>query len=243
MRFTAFGWLLCCSATVCAAPLVVETEPNTPEQQREMFHLPPGFEIQLVASNPDIGQPMNLAFDAAGRLWVTHSVEYPYPVDGPGVQPREERFAGLGSPPARDRVTVLSGIGADGKPTSITHFATGLNIPIGVTPLSLAPSSTLSAQRSTTAIAFTIPNITRFTDTDGDGLSDQQQPLYGPFGNLDTHGMTNSFTRWIDGWIYACHGFRNTSTVQGADSQQMTLNSGNTFRFRADGSHIEQCTW
>ena len=55
-------------AVVQAAPLVVETDPLTPEQQRAMFHLPPGFEIQLVVADPEIGQPMNLNFDARGRL-------------------------------------------------------------------------------------------------------------------------------------------------------------------------------
>ncbi len=39
-----------------AAPLVVETDPLTPEQQRALFHLPPGFEVQLIVSEPLIGQ-------------------------------------------------------------------------------------------------------------------------------------------------------------------------------------------
>ncbi|MFG0335418.1 MAG: HEAT repeat domain-containing protein, partial [Maioricimonas sp. JB049] len=47
----------------------------------------------------------------------------------------------------------------------------------------------------------------------------------------------------IDGWIYACHGFRNTSTVTGDRGVAFTMNSGNTFRFREDGSQIEQFTW
>ena len=83
--------------------------------------LPPGFEIQLVASEPDIQKPMNLAFDARGRLWVTHSVEYP--------------FAAADSEKSRDGLTILDGIGADGLATKITKFADRLNIPIGVLPM------------------------------------------------------------------------------------------------------------
>ena len=47
-----------CWAAVAAhaTPLVVETDPLTPEQQRAQFHLPPGFEIQLVVADPEIGQ-------------------------------------------------------------------------------------------------------------------------------------------------------------------------------------------
>jgi len=227
-----FGFGFCFVAVVVqATPLVVETDPLTPEQQRTEFHLPPGFEIQLVVADPEIGQPMNLNFDASGRLWVTSSVEYPYPVEGDGVEPREERFAGQGTPPARDRVTVIAGIGPDGHPAHVSTFVGGLNIPIGQLPLSDG------------AIVFSIPNITRYYDRDGDGKADDQEVLYGKFGNLDTHGMTNSFTRWVDGWVYACHGFRNTSNIKGRNGQSLTLSSGNTFRFRADGSAIEQFTW
>src|ERR1043165_2119079 len=55
------------------------TEPLAPEQQQKTFPLPPGFVVQLVAAEPDINKPMNLAFDATGRLWATTSREYPPP--------------------------------------------------------------------------------------------------------------------------------------------------------------------
>ncbi|MCA9029698.1 MAG: c-type cytochrome [Planctomycetaceae bacterium] len=221
---------------VSAAPLVVETDALSPEEQKKKFHLPEGFEIQLVVSEESIGQPMNLSFDAAGRLWITHSIEYPYPVEGEGVEPRDGRFQGMGKPPARDRLTVISGIGPDGKPQKIQHFAGELNIPIGVVPTKLTDSQT-------EALVFSIPNIYHLTDSNNDGQADAREKMFGPFGNLDTHGMTNSFTRWIDGWIYACHGFRNTTSIQGTDGHVVSMNSGNTFRFLEDGSHVEQFTW
>ena len=68
------------------------------------------------------------------------------------------------------------------------------------------------------------------------------EPLYGRFGFRDTHGMGSSFTRWLDGWVYACHGFSNDSEIKGADGLAVKMNSGNTYRFRADGAHIEQFT-
>src|SRR4051794_16033914 len=63
-----------------------DAAPQTPEQERAQFHLPPGFEIQLVAAEPEIQKPLNLNFDAAGRLWVTGSTMYPWPasVDAAG---------------------------------------------------------------------------------------------------------------------------------------------------------------
>lgn len=227
-------WLsgICLVASMAqATPLVVETDPLTPEQQRAMFHLPPGFEIQLVISEPLIGQPMNLNFDAAGRLYITSSVEYPYPAQGDGVEPREEKFDGPSSPTPRDHLTIVEGIGPDGRPEKVSVFVDGLNIPIGNLP-------TIDG-----AIVFSIPNIVRYYDRNADGKSDDREVLYGKIGNLDTHGMASSFTRWIDGWVYATHGFRNTSHITGRDGQSLTLNSGNTFRFKPDGSAIEQFTW
>ena len=49
-------------------PLVAPGEALSPQEQQKLFRLPPGFEIQLIASEPEIQKPMNMAFDAAGRL-------------------------------------------------------------------------------------------------------------------------------------------------------------------------------
>jgi hypothetical protein len=40
----------------------------------------PDFEITLVAAEPQIAKPMHMAFDDRGRLWVTTTLEYPFPV-------------------------------------------------------------------------------------------------------------------------------------------------------------------
>ncbi len=203
------------------APHVVETDPLTPEKQREKFRLPAGFEIQLVAAEPQIYKPMNLAFDDQGRLWVTDTLEYPFPAE-PGVKPR-------------DTVKILSDFGPNGRARKITTFADGLNIPIGVLPLpGVAPRE---------ALVFGIPNIWRLQDRLGRGGATDRSIAYGEFGSRDTHGMTNAFLYHLDGWVYACHGFANQSTVKGSDNQAITMHSGNTYRMRPDGSHLEQFTW
>ncbi|WP_166820360.1 DUF7133 domain-containing protein [Thalassoroseus pseudoceratinae] len=229
--YCGVGLLLTGAVFAQSPELIAPTKPLSPAEQRKKFHLPPGFEIQLVASEPTIGQPMNLNFDAAGRLWVTHSVEYPYPVEMPGVEPRDARFGKPGTPPPRDRLTIFSGIGTDGQPKKHSVFATKLNIPIGNVPVDDG------------AIVFSIPNIWFCPDADGNLNADSRKKLYGQFGNVDTHGMANSFTRWIDGWIYGCHGFRNTSRITDGEGLVTEMNSGNTYRFREDGSKFEQWTW
>jgi putative membrane-bound dehydrogenase-like protein len=214
-----------CLAALCtnlsAGPLVAPTEPLTPQEQIAKFHLPPGFEIQLVASEPDIQKPMNLNFDSRGRLWVSHSIEYPFPADG--------------SAPPRDAVTILDGIGPDGKATRISKFADQLNIPIGVLPLN----------DGTEAIVWSIPHLWKMRDTDGDGTADQREVLFGPYDYVDTHGNQNSLKLGLDGWVYACHGFRNDSKIRrkGEGPVVLELQSGNTYRFRPDGSEIEHFGW
>ena len=79
--------------------------PQTPAQQLRQFHLPPGFEIQLVAAEPEIQKPINLNFDAAGRLWVTGSELYPWPAakDAAGnpIPGFEQTYADIASTFAR----------------------------------------------------------------------------------------------------------------------------------------------
>ena len=190
----------------------------TPDDERKALYVPPGFEIQLVASEPGIHKPLNLAFDDRGRLWVTSTVEYPYPARE-GTRPR-------------DTIKILSDFQADGRAKKIETFADGLNIPIGLLPLASARA----------ALVHNIPNIYVMTDADGDGHADTREVFYGIFGNRDTHGMTNAFTWGFDGWIYACHGFSNDSQVQGKDHQPIRMQSGNTYRMRPDGSHAEYYT-
>ena len=206
--------------------------PPTTDEQLKAFQLPPGFEMQLVVSDPDIGQPMNLNFDARGRLWLTHSVEYPYPAQGAGVEPARGKFAGGGENPPRDRLTVIE-IGEAGRAKTVTHFVSGLNIPLGNTPL----------KDGSEALVYGIPSIFHAVDSDGDGKSDSKTTLYTQFGNKDVHGNASSFTRWIDGWIYGCHGFSNQSKIADSNGRVTKLHSGNTYRFREDGSHFQQHTW
>lgn len=212
--------LLLWAAPLFAQALVAPTGPLTPAEQQKKFKLPPGFEIQLVASEPDVNKPMNLKFDARGRMWVTHSLEYP--------------FAAKDDAKARDSITIFSDFDPDGRARKKHKFAKGLNIPIGVLPLG-----------DNSAIAWSIPHLYRFVDDNGDGEADRKQIAFGPFGANDTHGNQNALTRWIDGWVYACHGFNNHSQVKigGEGDVVLDMQSGNTYRFRADGSQIEQVSW
>ena len=218
---------LCPSRVLADTPYpdIAPTEPNSPEDERKSFKVPPGFEVQLVASEPDIRKPIQMAFDAKGRLWVATSEEYPFPAVGR---------------PGKDRLYILEDFGPDGKAKKISIFADDLNIPIGILPLPDCKSVIVSGidpgpNKDSQPTCW----IWKLTDTTGAGKYDKKEKLYGPFGCDDTHGTNNSYTLMPDGWVYACHGYRNNSRPKGKDGSEIFMNSGNTFRFRPDGSHIE----
>ena len=116
-----------CLGQVQEAPLIVETKPLDPADEAKQFVLPKGFEVQLVASDPDIRKPLNMAFDELGRLWVTDTIEYPYPA-AKGTKPR-------------DTVKILSNFQADGRAGKIETFADALNMPKPPRPYGLGTGS------------------------------------------------------------------------------------------------------
>ena len=212
----ALAALLAAAPPVAAqAPeLVASTGPLSPAEELAGFRLPPGFVAQLVASEPEIQKPMQMAWDAKGRLWVTTSYHYPFAAE-PGK--------------ATDKVFVLSDFGPDGRAKKVQTFAADLNIPIGILPLPDCKSVLVSS----------VGEIRLYKDADADGVSESHEVLYKGFGSRDTHGMYNSYTLMPDGWVYACHGFSNDSTVKGKDGHEVKMQSGHTFRFKVDGSRIE----
>jgi putative heme-binding domain-containing protein len=195
-------------------PNVASTPPLTPEEQKAKFTLPPGFEMQLVAVEPEINKPINIAFDAAGRLWVTGSIEYPFAAD-----PKK----------ARDKCWILEDFAPNGRARKISTYVENLNIPIGVLPT------------PTGALIYSIPNIWSYDTKDGQGTN--KTALYSSYGFNDTHGMTGEFMWGFDGWVYCCHGFSNTSKVKSQGDTAIAMQSGNTYRIKPDGSRIEQFTW
>ncbi|MDN5211954.1 c-type cytochrome [Fulvivirgaceae bacterium BMA12] len=188
------------------------TEARTPDQEQSGFQLPPGFEIQLFAAEPQIGKPLNMAFDARGRMWLTQSYEYPFP-DTTGA--------------GKDKISILEDTDGDGSADIITDFADSLNIPIGIIPVKGG------------AIAYSIPNVYYFKDNDGDDKADEKRIVLSGFEHKDTHGMINNFFRGLDGWIHGSHGFANTSSVTDRNGKTIIMQSGNMFRFRDDGSNVE----
>ena len=217
MYFWMASLLLVAPAEDLFAQHVRTTNPLSAQEQLTRFHVPDGFEVQLVASETEIQKPLNLAFDGRGRIWITSTIEYPYAA-----------AAGAG----RDSIRVLEDTDGDGHANQVTVFADQLNIPMGLYPFHEG------------VVVYSIPHILVLRDRDGDGRADDRRELFPTLGSpRDTHGMQNAFRRGADGWVYANHGFANDSTISAGDGTSIQLNSGNTYRFQLDGSKVQQFTW
>ena len=63
--------LFCTAALAIAAP--------SPREALKQMRVADGFEVKLVASEPDIRQPVTMSFDERGRIWVVQYLQYPNP--------------------------------------------------------------------------------------------------------------------------------------------------------------------
>ena len=160
--------------------------PLSPEEALARMTVPAGFHVELVASEPDLVNPVAMTFDERGRIWVTESLEYPRSEPGPG----------------RDRVKVLEDTTGDGRADRVSVFAEGLNIPSGI------------AVGHGGVWVANAPDLLLLKDTTGDGRVDQQEVVLTGFGRTDTHELPNSLTWGPDGWLYGLNGVFNHSRIE-----------------------------
>jgi glucose/arabinose dehydrogenase len=148
--------------------------------------VPPGFSVELVASEPDLVNPVAMTIDERGRFWITESLEYPRRQPGKG----------------QDRIKVFEDTDGDGRAEKVTVFAEGLNIPSGI---AVGYGGVWVANS---------PDILFMQDTDGDGKADKTEVVVTGFGRDDTHELPNSLTWGPDGWLYGLNGVFNASRVK-----------------------------
>jgi len=157
----------------------------SPAEAIAKMTVPEGFTVELVASEPDIVNPVAMTIDERGRFWITESLEYPRRSSGPG----------------KDRVKILEDTDADGKADKFTVFMEGLNIPSGI------------AVGHGGVWIVNSPDILFVQDTDGDGKADTSEVVVTGFGRDDTHELPNSLTWGPDGWLYGLNGVFNPAHV------------------------------
>jgi len=139
------------------------------------FKLPEGAKINLFAGDPDINKPVQMNWDAQGRLWMVSSPLYPH------IKPGQKEA---------DRVLILEDTDNDGTADKVTTFADGLHIPTAV-----IPGDGGAYVANSTEVLF-------LKDTDGDGKADSREVILSGFGTEDTHHLLHTFRHGPEGLLY-----------------------------------------
>ena len=93
----------------------LDAQPMSAEEAAATMELPPGFKCLVFAAEPDVRQPIAMAWDAKGRLWVAENYTY---AENPMRWDTK----------LRDRVIILEDKDGDGRCDEIKTFYQGRDI-------------------------------------------------------------------------------------------------------------------
>ncbi len=166
-------------------------EALSPEESQKLIQTPADFELQLFASEPDITNPIAMAWDERGRLWIAESVDYPNTFRETDGQ-------------ANDRIKICEDTNGDGKADKFTVFADGLNIP---TSLVFSNGG---------VIVSMAPDFVFMKDTDGDDKADVREVIMTGWGKNDTHAGPSNLQYGFDNKIWGVTGYSGfNGTING----------------------------
>lgn len=185
--------------------------PLPPLEAGKHIQVPPGFEAVLFAAEPLItGNPIAMAWDERGRLWLAETRDYPN-----NMQP-----AGQGN----DVIKILEDTNRDGRADKATIFADKLSI---VTSLVFSKGGLVVAQAD---------RLVRLTDTNGDDKADVRETVMTGFGTRDTHALGSNLRYGLDNWIWGTVGYSGFNGTVGGTTH--TFNQA-LFRLTPDASALE----
>ncbi|HEY4312290.1 MAG TPA: PVC-type heme-binding CxxCH protein [Pirellulales bacterium] len=208
---------LIAAVTTLSAPDRAAAQGYPPEEASQRMTVADGFEVQLVAAEPLVRQPVAIDFDDRGRLWVVQYLQYPNPTGLERVKvDRYSRtvYDKMPEPPPRgtpgnDRITILEDTDNDGRADHARDFVTGLNLASGL------------AFGYGGVFVLNAPYLLFYPDRDRNDVPDADpEVLLTGFGIEDAHSVANSLTWGPDGWLYGCQGSTVTANIRGIEFQQ-----------------------
>lgn len=152
---------------------------RTPTEELASFQIEPGLQIQLVASEPLVQDPVVTTFDADGRLWVVEMRGFMTTIDGAGENDRV------------GRVSVLEDTSGDGKMDVSTIYLDSLVMPRAI---ALVPGGALVAENGSLWLT---------QDLNNDLKSDTKILIDSAYAGspLPEHSG-NGLWRGMDNWYY-----------------------------------------
>ncbi len=199
------------------APLRAAAQGYPPDKAPGHMTLPDDLQVQLVASEPMIVQPVCIEFDDRGRLWVMQYIQYPNPSGlKRAAVDRWSRttYERVPEPPPRgpkgaDRITILEDTDGDGRADQAHDFVSGLNLATGL------------AFGHGGVFVLNVPYLLFYPDRNQDDVPDSDPIVcLDGFGMEDAHSVANSLTWGPDGWLYGCQGSTVTAHIRGIEFQQ-----------------------
>jgi putative membrane-bound dehydrogenase-like protein len=212
--------------------LLANVEPGARPQAAALQSIQtrPGFQVELVAAEPLIEDPIAFAWGPDGKLWVVEMRDYPLGMDGKGKP--------------GGRIVVLESTKGDGKYDKSTVFLDDLPFPTGVMPWRKG------------VIVTCAPDIFYAEDTDGDGKANKKIVLYTGFVPGNQQHRVNGPVWGLDNWIYVGNGdsggrVRSVNALLASRERQEASRerkrpevniSGRDLRFRPDDGSLDAAT-
>lgn len=165
------------------------TPPVEPQNAPKTFHVLDGFEMQLIAAEPLVTDPVAITYDADGRAYVCEMNDYPY-TDKAAHKPSQENptDAPIG------KVRLLTDTDGDGTFDKATVFADGLSWPTGA-----------ACWKGGIFVTAT-PDVWYLKDTNDDGVADVRQKVFTGFKKLNVQAVMNNPIWGLDHRIYIAGG-------------------------------------
>jgi putative membrane-bound dehydrogenase-like protein len=183
--------------------------PLTPREELATFKVPKGFKVELVACEPDVVDPVAMAFDEDGRLFVAEMRGYPNAGVGTGTI-------------TSGRIKLLEDRDGDGFYEKSTVFASGQRFPMSVMPY-----------RGGLLVAVA-PDLI-YLETDGGSKAERQRVLYTGFNLSNIQQMVNGLQWGLDNWVHGLAGSEGGTirSVEKPAAASVSLH-GRGFRFHPD---------
>lgn len=210
---------VCFGASIGLALLIssVLGQGYTPPDAVKRMKVPDEFQVKLVASEPEIRQPVTMSFDDRGRMWVIQYIQYPTPAGLKAVKVDKYLrtvYDRIPEPPPRgpkgvDRITILEDPDGEGRFRKAKDFVKDLNLASG---MAIGHGGVFVAQS---------PYLLFYPDRNGDDVPDgDPEVLLSGFGMEDSHAFPNSLQWGPDGWLYGAQGSTVTAKIRGIEFQQ-----------------------
>lgn len=170
-------------------PALHSCQPKTGSQHRSLenalstFVLEDDFQIELIAGEPLVADPVDMVIDEHGRMFVVEMHGYPLDLSGSG------------------KIKRLSDTNGDGIMDESVVFADSLVVPTGI------------MRWKQGLIVTDPPNVYYLEDRDGDGKADIKQTLLTGFALSNPQHNVNSPKLALDNWIYLGHEPAVTTTI------------------------------